>query len=297
MIYIYILAGLLLLLFIWSYLEQKVTVKTEYTINPEGKGIASESFSFIVLSDLHNTRFPKGNKTLIQKIFKLNPDFVIIAGDLITKRKPCYPGNAYDLIKELSEHYPVYYAYGNHEQKFQDMADNPMPDRSSDSKLAESWTVFKEKIADLGVYILDNSSVTIKYKNDTLNITGLSIDTDYYRKSKPPKLEQEYIQSKIGKRSREGYQILIAHNPFYFEEYIRWGADLVLSGHVHGGLVRLPLIGGIISPQVRLFPKYDAGLFEKNGQYMIVSRGLGTHSCMPRIFNPPELVVINLKPD
>jgi predicted MPP superfamily phosphohydrolase len=82
----------------------------------------------------------------------------------------------------------------------------------------------------------------------------------------------------------------------YFKEYIGWRADLVLSGHVHGGLVRLPFIGGVISPQVRLFPKYDAGLFSEQGYNMVVSRGLGTHSYMPRFFNPPQLLVIKIKP-
>lgn len=297
MIYLYIFAGLLLFAFLWAILEQKVTVKTEYFINSGRKGIVSERLTFVVLSDIHNVRFPGGNKSLLRKIFKLNPDFVIIAGDLITKRKPCYPGNAYNLVKVLSDYYPIYYAYGNHEQRFEDMECNPDPDVFSDKKLVESWAVFKTKLAELGVYILHNKSVTIRYKDNIINITGLSLASEFYASGKPPKLEQEEIINKIGKRDREAYQILIAHNPVYFKEYVRWGADLVISGHVHGGLIRLPFIGGVISPQVRLFPKYDAGLFEENGRYMIVSRGLGTHSFMPRIFNPPELVVINLKAD
>ena len=296
MIYLYIFAGLLLLLFAWAYFEQKIIVKTDYIIHSGKKGIVSKDSSFVVISDLHNTGFKTGSKPLLQKIFKLNPDFVIIAGDLITKRKSCYPGNAYDLIKELSNQYPVYYAYGNHEQKFKDMENDPnLP--LSDKELVRSWIEFKTKLIEQGVHILDNDTVTIKYMGNTLNITGLSIETKYYKKGTPPKLEQDELISKIGFSSREGFQILIAHNPFYFKEYIRWGADLILSGHVHGGLIRLPFIGGVISPQVKLFPKYDAGLFEEAGKYMIVSRGLGTHSFMPRIFNPPELVVIKIKAD
>ena len=79
----------------------------------------------------------------------------------------------------------------------------------------------------------------------------------------------------------------------YFDYYAKWGADLVLSGHVHGGLLRLPIIGGVISPQIKLFPKYTGGLYKLNKAVMIVSRGLGTHTIRFRFFNPPELVVVH----
>lgn len=298
MVYIYILLALLFLFFLWSFLEQKIIVKSEYNIESNVQGRVSRDFTFVVLSDLHNTGFRKNYKSLLQKIFAKNPDFVIIAGDLITKRKPCYPSNTYNLIKELSNYYPIYYAYGNHEQSFEDLKYNTVNDNNIDEEdqiLYKSWKLYKKKLIKLGVHLLDNQSIIIKYGDNTLTITGLSIDSSFYGKDKSSKLEQEDIISKIGNRSKEGYHILIAHNPVYFKEYIGWGADLILSGHVHGGLIRLPFIGGIISPQIRLFPKYDAGLFAENGQYMIVSRGLGTHSFMPRILNPPELLVINLK--
>lgn len=297
-IYLYIFAGLIILFFLWSFLEQKIIVKTEYNIEPKEPGILTRNFTFVVISDLHNTYLRKNYKVLLQKIFAKDPDFVIIAGDLITKRKPCYPSNAYKLIKELSDKYPVYYAYGNHEQAFEDLKNNADYDIITDKEnqnLYNSWELYKEKLNDLGVYLLDNKSIIIKYKENSLTITGLSIDSSLYKKGKPPVLNQEDIFNKIGNRSKEGYQILIAHNPVYFKEYVGWGADLVLSGHVHGGLVRIPFIGGVISPQLKLFPKYDAGLFAENGQYMVISRGLGNHSFMPRFLNPPELVVINLK--
>lgn len=298
MIYLYIFIVLVILFFLWSFLEQKIIVKTEYNIEPKNTGVISRDYTFVILSDLHNTYFRKNYKTLLQKIFAKNPDFVIIAGDLITKRKSCYPSNAYKLLEELSKHYPIYYAYGNHEQAFEDLKNNTDYDIISDKdtqNLYKSWELYKKKLTDLGVQLLDNKSIIIKYNNDNLIITGLSIDSSFYSKGKVPLLRQEEIVDKIGKSTKDGYNILIAHNPVYFKEYIRWGGDLILSGHVHGGLVRIPFIGGVISPQIKLFPKYDAGLFAENGQYMIISRGLGTHSFMPRFLNPPELVVINLK--
>jgi predicted MPP superfamily phosphohydrolase len=88
---------------------------------------------------------------------------------------------------------------------------------------------------------------------------------------------------------------LLAHNPKYFKSYAAWGADLTLSGHIHGGIVQIPFLGGAVSPQVEFFPKYDAGLFHENDKAMILSRGLGTHTINVRINNTAELVSIKLK--
>jgi predicted MPP superfamily phosphohydrolase len=295
MTYVWIFVGLLLMFFLWSFLEQKRIVSSKYIIKARALGKDNKSLSFIVLADIHNKSFGKNNHRLLKKVLEEKPDFVIIAGDLITKRKPCLPGSAYNLIKDLSELYPVYYALGNHEQSFEDMAySNNESSYKKHISLYESWTIFKEKLNQLGVYLLDNKSIMIHYNDSKLTISGFSIASGFYNRGKPLKLSQDDIINSIGKRNREGYQIMIAHNPEYFMDYVQWGADLILSGHVHGGLVRLPFIGGIISPQVKLFPKYDGGQYSKNNQHMIVSRGLGSHSFMPRFLNPPELIVIKL---
>lgn len=105
---------------------------------------------------------------------------------------------------------------------------------------------------------------------------------------------ETYVEGLLGKSRRDCFELLIAHNPDYFDNYAKWGADLTVSGHVHGGIMRLPVLGGVISPMLRLFPKYDGGLFEKDGRQMILSRGLGMHTIPVRIFNPGELVVIHL---
>lgn len=295
MTYILIFVGLILFLYLWSFLEGKIIVNTKYTIK-DSHIAGNKDISFLLLSDLHNNRFGKNNRLLCQKILEAKPDFVIIAGDLITKRKPCYPGNAYDLIKELANHYPIYYAYGNHEQAFEDL--RLSLDKTNDKELKflyESWCLYKEKLVKLGVNLLDNESITFDKFGSKITITGLSLSKDYYSKGKTIKLEKEEINHRIGKRNNKAYHILIAHNPVYFKDYISWGADLILSGHVHGGLVRIPFIGGVLSPQFCLFPKYDSGLYSENGHYMIISRGLGTHSYMPRFLNPPELLKITLK--
>ena len=98
----------------------------------------------------------------------------------------------------------------------------------------------------------------------------------------------------MGKKDSTNYQILLAHNPMYAETYLEWGADLILSGHLHGGIVRIPGLGGVVSPQFRLFPKYSGEHTEKNGKSVVVSKGLGTHTIKIRFLNPAEVVVLHL---
>lgn len=296
MTYIWIILGLLLLFILWSLLERKMIVNTKYTIHSKSLGKDLYDLAFVVIADLHNVSFGKNNKRLIKKILELKPDFVIIAGDMVTKRKPCYPGRAYNLIKEISEYYPVYYAYGNHEQYFEDL--KPVCDEDSykeQTALYEAWDIYKEKLKKLGVYLLDNDSIVLQYKDSKLTITGLSISPDFYHKGNKSRINQEELYSKIGSKGSDSFQILVAHNPIYFSDYIEWGADLIISGHMHGGIVRLPFVGGVVSPQVKLFPKYDSGLYEDNKLCMLVSRGLGSHSFMPRFLNPPELMKVTLR--
>ena len=296
MTYIWIIVSLIFIFIFWSFLEQRMIVNSKYFIPSDKLGDDIQNLSFVVLADLHNKGFGKNYNKLIKRILEAKPDFVIIAGDMVTKGKPCYPGKAYNLIKEISEHFPIYYGYGNHEQYFEDLV-NTVTDEETYEKynaLCESWTIYKVRLKQLGVHLLDNNSIMLQYNNSKLTITGLSISTDFYARGSKLKLKDEII-NKIGNSSNEGYQLLIAHNPIYFSDYIEWGADLIISGHMHGGLIRLPFVGGVLSPQVRLFPKYDSGQYTLNGRHMVLSRGLGSHSFMPRFLNPPELVQISLK--
>lgn len=300
MTYIWLIAALLFIFIIWSILEQRLLVSSSHIIHTDKLGNDIQDLSFIILADLHNHSLDKDNKRLINRIRDYKPDYLIIAGDMITKRRPCYPSKAYNLIKELAEQYPIYYGLGNHEQYFENLAQplnsasgNEETDRKN-NLLYDSWNIYEKRLRQLGVHILDNGSITLKYADSKVVITGLSLPADFYDKGSSKELGQDVFKDLIGNKDTEGYQILIAHNPLYFPAYSRWGADLIISGHVHGGLVRLPLIGGILSPQVKLFPKYDAGKYIQGDSCMVVSRGLGSHSFMPRFLNPPELVHIRL---
>lgn len=241
--------------------------------------------TFVLLSDLHNKSFGKQNEKLINKIEELTPDAILAAGDMLTACKGEQYRVAVSLLERLGARYPIYYGMGNHEHR---MALNP-------KQYENIYEKYIESLHKSGIEPLINENVEIPSAN--INICGLQIDRCYYSKFRVYPMTENYLRDTIGAPDKNKFQILIAHNPDYFEEYTKWGADLVVSGHVHGGLMRLPVIGGVVSPKWTLFPKYDGGRFEKDGNVMILSRGLGMHTLPIRIFNPGELVVIHLMPD
>ena len=140
---------------------------------------------------------------------------------------------------------------------------------------------------------IEESELPDKMKTQLKKLVEKIQNSEFYGRFRQPDMSDEYISELLGDNNKECYNVLIAHNPMYFDYYERWGADLVISGHIHGGIMRLPYLGGVISPQIRLFPKYSGGLYTINKAKMILSRGLGTHTIRFRFFNPPELVVVN----
>lgn len=240
---------------------------------------------FILLSDLHGKSFGRDNEKLLRKIEELNPDGILIAGDMITAK----PGKNFDetvsFIRKLADRYPVYYGSGNHEYR---MAIYP-------EKYKDMSEQFENAITHPNLIRLHNDRILLKEEN--VVICGLEIDREYYKKFHAPRMTKDYLEQKLGTPDREKYHIFIAHNPAYFPVYAEYGPDLVVSGHVHGGIARLPFLGGVISPTLRLFPKYDGGLFRQNRTTMILSRGLGTHTLPLRFLNPGELIEITLIPE
>lgn len=126
-----------------------------------------------------------------------------------------------------------------------------------------------------GVVYLSDSSVDV---GEDIRISGLNIHKSFYLNLFPAKMKPEYVQMHLGQASRDRYQILLAHSPLFLDAYAGWGADLALAGHFHGGTVRIPGLGGLMTPQYQFFVPYCAGVFEQDGHHMIVGRGLGTHS-------------------
>lgn len=240
--------------------------------------------TFVVMSDLHNKSYGKHNEKLLEKIEKLQPEAILTAGDILTAKPNVSFQTALELIKKLSSKYPIYYGMGNHETRlflYPEVYGDMGPD-------------FEKDLQKINVEMLKNVGKTM---DDSIQITGLDIPRQYYKRFRKTPMAKECLQQLLGTPDKKKYQILIAHNPDYFEEYAAWGADLVLAGHVHGGMVRLPFLGGVVSPAFRLFPKYDGGKFQEGNATMIVSRGLGMHTIPIRIFNPGELIKITLGPE
>lgn len=243
-----------------------------------------EDYSFVVLSDLHNKSYGTKNEKLIKAVQKLKPDSVMVAGDMLTGKKGDDYENAIALIKGLAWQYPIIYGNGNHEYRL----------KMNPEFYGSMYQDYFGKLMKSGVAPLINKQICLPEKN--ISIYGSEIDRRYFKKFKIQQMGDSYLDELLGKPNEEMFQILIAHNPDFFPEYANWGADLVLSGHIHGGVVKLPFLGGVISPTFHFFPKYDGGLYEIGKSKMILSRGLGTHTIPVRMFNPGEVIMVKLKP-
>ncbi|MBO4765752.1 MAG: metallophosphoesterase [Lachnospiraceae bacterium] len=231
----------------------------------------------VVLSDLHNRQFGKSNERLLRAIDDCRPSAVLIPGDLVTKTDRRNAAAEQLLMQLYAREIPVYYALGNHEQSMR-------------SKHSEQWAAFLSEIDDERLHLLDNASAVTK---DGVGIIGWTLpDGCYGRRGRRITPDESSIRKVVAETADQAYRILLVHTPYYFSMYQSLGADLVVSGHLHGGIVRLPLIGGVISPQMELFPKYDAGVFCEGDTTMVVSRGLGSHTMPIRIGNRPQLITI-----
>ena len=239
----------------------------------------------IFLSDLHCNSFGEENEELLMAINHEKPDIILIGGDMLIVKewqKPDF-SQLEQLFEKLSEKYPVYYALGNHEQRMKEEA----------ATYPGWWEAYKEILKKSSVKMLVNKSAIVKKNGQTIRISGITLPHECYRKGRVPKISEGYIRSRIGRSSDDEYEILLAHSPLFADAYADWGADLVLCGHFHGGTIRLPILGGIMTPQLQFFSKLSRGCVIRKNTRLIISGGLGTHSINIRLNNRPQLVVLN----
>lgn len=244
----------------------------------------SKPVKFVLLADLHDKKYGKNNEKLLKAIYEEHPDAVLVAGDMLTALEEREENVAEKFIERLAEKYTIYYGLGNHEAKM----------RWGRKRFGNRYEAYMDAIKATGAIILQNEYCN--YKDENIRIYGLDMIYHYYKRLKKIEMEETYLEETLGKFDTDYYNILLAHNPTYFEDYAKIKPDLVLSGHLHGGLIRLPFLGGVISPSLQLFPKYDGGKFEYEHSTMILSRGLGIHSIGLRMWNQAELVVIEITP-
>lgn len=245
-----------------------------------------KEIKIVFLSDLHNHIYGKDNAPLVDSVRKEKPDLILVGGDMLLGKERVLPSPAVEFMVQLPEIAPVYYSNGNHEQR---MKENIW-------KYGPVFLKYKRKLTDAGIHFLENTSADLEISAMKIRLTGLELPLESYEKLHRYPVTKGEIRRLAGTADKQHFQILLAHNPVYFQAYKKWGADLVLSGHLHGGIARIPGSRGMITPQAFLFPKYSGEMTTEEGKSIIVSKGLGSHTVNLRLFNPPEVVVVHLRP-
>ena len=260
----------------WGNLTVKTTV---IDIKDDNIPSGFNNFKIAQISDFHNTELGADNSKIIKILEKQQPDIIVITGDFVDSSHTDL-NIALSFAKRAKEIAPCYYVSGNH----------------------EAWLVseqmgfkdFKHLFIEAGITVLENESKILERNGDEINLIGINDPSfDGNEMFSPDGGIAEYYIESAG--AKDGYKILLSHRPELFETYVRENMNLVFSGHAHGGQIRLPFIGGLIAPNQGLFPKYDAGLYEKDDTKMIVSRGLGNSVIPLRFNNRPEVVIAILR--
>ncbi|MBE7106046.1 metallophosphoesterase [Bacillus cereus] len=272
---IILIIGILVGISIFLYLQNNLISITEVKITSSKIPSSFKGYKILQISDLHNKKFGDNQDVLIQKVKSINPDIIAITGDLIDSKS--YDAEiSMQVIRELVKEYPVYFVTGNHE------------------KWSGKYNSLEKELKKQHVTVLRNEHVIIQKGGHEINLLG--IDDPEFNTGDIDEgsiVKDAIVKAKI-ETQPDRYNVLLSHRPEFLEEYADEKVDLVLSGHAHGGQVRLPFIGGLVAPNQGILPKYTAGLYEKQNTSMIVSRGLGNSIIPQRIFNRPEIVVVQL---
>ena len=241
----------------------------------------SEPFRIVLISDLHEHQFGRGNEKLAEKIREQSPDLIIIDGDMINGDSE-NADTAVELVRALKETAPVYYSFGNHEYSYMEAGHEDLT----------------EELEAAGAVVLNYQSIDIDVKGNQIRLGGLyeygfetGMQSEEENERAVPYLE-EYADT-------DRYLIMCAHRPesFYpWDMADQWGIDLVLSGHLHGGQVIIPGVGGLYNSLDGFFPKFDYGQYKLGDSDMVITRGLGSNPKMlPRFNNPPEIAVVEVR--
>lgn len=227
----------------------------------------------VQLSDLHGAYFGEDNQELLSRVREAGPDYIFLTGDLLDQYRKTPHSYAAALGGALADIAPTYFITGNHEWALPGVRE------------------LKRELEEAGVAVLSNEYVLLERSGDRALLAGIDDPNGFADQKTPEELAQE-VREAWG----DGFWLLLAHRNNYFEkQYSLLGADLVISGHGHGGLIRLPFTDGLVSAERRLFPSYTAGFYTANGSDVFVSRGLGNSGLTLRLFNRPEVVVLTLE--
>lgn len=275
-IIISVIAVLVVSFLVYSHFENTMIEVTKYTVKSERVPNSFDGYKIVQVSDLHSADFGDNHGKLISKIKACKPDIIVVTGDLCASDKTKDINSAVSFMEKAVKIAPVYYITGNHESYL------------------DKYMILMGRIDELGVIILNDDEVSINVGNESIKLIGFS---DPRFSGSGEKAERAAIKKKLDRFNPSGdeYTILLSHRPEMLSLYSVYNIDLVFTGHAHGGQIRLPFIGGLYVPNQGIFPKYTAGIHEKNGTKMIISRGLGNSVFPFRINNNPELISVMLK--
>lgn len=260
MIWVYVVSGIVagvLLGWLFVWLNNSWLVTTRYNVDIGlGKGV-----KIVHLSDLHGKSFGHKNARLIAEIQKEKPDFIAVTGDIIHLYRDRDKRVSLELVSALCAVAPVLYVSGNHEMR------------------NKGYRFFRRDLIEAGAVVLDNCTA------DICGITVVGLNCASLKNDTIEKITPDCVP-----------KILLAHMPHFIDKYSAAGYDLVLCGHAHGGQWRLPFTAkGFYSPGQGMFPKLTSGVYTRGKTKTVISRGLGNSQCPLRLFNRPEIVVVNVE--
>ena len=266
--------SILLLIITLVVLGLNTNLKTTFYEVQSDKVNSPVKIAFI--SDFHSCYYGEDQKILLNAIDAQNPDVVLYGGDIFDDRQPY--DNAIALLKAMQNKYPAYYVTGNHEYR------NGEAD------------ILKDIVRSYNIKVLENEQDTININGEIINIFGAN-DPDSNIYISPVQYFQQQLEVVKYINDNGNFTILLTHRPELFSTYKDYPVDLALAGHAHGGQWRIPwILNGVYSPNQGFFPKYPGGKYEHDDTTMIVSTGLSNRMFLvPRIYNPPEIVIINIK--
>ena len=289
--------------FVFNIILNKNIFVREYKIQSKKITEKFNNYKIVQITDVHSIRNDIELEKIVNKIKSQNPNLICVTGDLIDSDYYSYQNSLYEnndinqieeltvkFMKNLKEIADTYYIYGNHEMMLLDDPEN---------------NKFKSDLEELGIKILNNKIAEIEINGEKINLVGIQDPATLYKDEKYSNIKgnnknkaQAILNDlflEIPEENKNNFTILLSHRPEYFELYDKYNIDLSLTGHTHGGIVKLPIIKGIYAHPQGWLPKYSYGIYKTNDFSMIVSGGIGYSKLPIRIFNPPEICTITLE--
>ncbi|MFD2830618.1 metallophosphoesterase [Corticicoccus populi] len=261
------------------YKEDKDLVVDSRTITHKNIPESFDGYKLVHVSDFHNAYFGRRSKHLLKLIEAQKGDVILMTGDIIDRRTPNLK-RAVHFIGGMTRILPTYYITGNHEAHY------------------KRWPKLKEAIVNSEMVRLDNQMIQLERNGSSINLAGIN-DPWFFGHEDDPFVFQRFKMQLVEMVKKavedDSFTILMSHRPELFSMYRTMPVDLVLSGHAHGGQIRLPFVKGLYAPHQGVLPKYTEGIHESSGTTLSISRGLGNSRFPFRVFNHPEIVVITLK--